>query len=181
MWSFQLAVLLFMLCRIFLSSLTLCNTSSFYLRSVQLIFSILLQHHISNLSTYFWSTYKHGVMKINDILKFQTSQFSFEYPTCSCLICPTIFSHTEHVILLDLIVLIRPLARGVEVGALQPLQIWLHPLGICKISKTNMLMRSELRKNNIKKPIHDSCDWQRARAVNNNHVIDSHLKNLVSF
>jgi len=40
----------------FLSSLTLCNTISLFTRSVQLIFSILLQHHISKLSTYFWST-----------------------------------------------------------------------------------------------------------------------------
>ena len=32
-----------------LSPLTLCNTSSFLTRSVQLIFSILLQHHISKL------------------------------------------------------------------------------------------------------------------------------------
>jgi hypothetical protein len=36
-----------MVCRTFLSSLTLCNTSSFLTRSVQLIFSILLHHHIS--------------------------------------------------------------------------------------------------------------------------------------
>ena len=41
---------------IFLSSLTLSNTSSFLTRSVQLIFSILLQHLISELSRYFWST-----------------------------------------------------------------------------------------------------------------------------
>jgi len=35
--------------RIFLCTLTLCNTS-FLTRSVQLIFSVLLQHHISELS-----------------------------------------------------------------------------------------------------------------------------------
>jgi hypothetical protein len=34
----------FIICRIFLSFLTLCNTSSFLSRSIQLIFSILLQH-----------------------------------------------------------------------------------------------------------------------------------------
>jgi hypothetical protein len=39
-------------CRIFLSSLTLCNTFSFLTRSVQLI-SILLQHHTLKLATYF--------------------------------------------------------------------------------------------------------------------------------
>jgi hypothetical protein len=36
--------------------LTLSNTSSFLTWSVQLIFSILLQHHISKLSGCFWST-----------------------------------------------------------------------------------------------------------------------------
>ena len=41
---------------IFLSLLTLCNTTSFLTRSVQLI-SILLQHHISKHSRYFLSTF----------------------------------------------------------------------------------------------------------------------------
>jgi len=41
----------FTVCRIFRSSLTLCNTSSFLTESVQLIFSVLLQHHISELTT----------------------------------------------------------------------------------------------------------------------------------
>ena len=39
---------------IFLLSFTLRSASSFLTRSVQLIFSILLQHHISKLSRYFW-------------------------------------------------------------------------------------------------------------------------------
>lgn len=43
----------FIVCRIFLFSLTLCNTS-FLKRSVQLIF-ILLQHHVSKHSRYIWS------------------------------------------------------------------------------------------------------------------------------
>jgi len=42
----------FIVNRIFLCSLTLCNTSAFCTRSVQLIF-IILQHHISNFSKYF--------------------------------------------------------------------------------------------------------------------------------
>jgi hypothetical protein len=37
------------LCKIFLSSLTLYNNSSFFTRSIQHIFSVLLQHHISKL------------------------------------------------------------------------------------------------------------------------------------
>ena len=51
MCPIQLAFLLFIVCGIFLSSLTLCNTSSFLTRSVQLIFYSFLQHHISNLSS----------------------------------------------------------------------------------------------------------------------------------
>ena len=51
MWPIQFAFRLRISCRIFLCSLTLRNTSSFLTRSVQLIFSILLQHHISKLST----------------------------------------------------------------------------------------------------------------------------------
>ena len=39
-------------------SLTPCHTSLSLSRSVQLIFSILLQHHISKLSRYFWSNFR---------------------------------------------------------------------------------------------------------------------------
>ena len=53
----QLVFLLFIVCRIFLSVLTVCNTSSFLTLSVQPILSVLLQHHISKLSVYFWSTF----------------------------------------------------------------------------------------------------------------------------
>ena len=57
MCPIQLAFLLFIVRRIFLSSLALCNASSFLKRSVQLI-SIPLQHHISKLPRYFWSTFR---------------------------------------------------------------------------------------------------------------------------
>ena len=50
--------LFFVVCRIFLSSLTLCDTSSFLTFAVQLIFSILLQRHISKLSRYFSYTFR---------------------------------------------------------------------------------------------------------------------------
>jgi hypothetical protein len=43
---------------VFLSSWILCNTSSCFTRSVQLIFSILLQHHISKPRRYFWSAFR---------------------------------------------------------------------------------------------------------------------------
>ena len=49
-WPIQFAFHLRISCRIFLCSLTVSNTSSFLTWSVQLIFSILLQHHISKLS-----------------------------------------------------------------------------------------------------------------------------------
>ena len=49
MWPIQLAFRFIISCRIFLCSLTLSNTSSFLTWSAQLIFSILLQHHISKL------------------------------------------------------------------------------------------------------------------------------------
>ena len=55
MWPIKLAFRLLISCRIFLCSLILSNTSSFLTRSVQLIFSTILQHHISKLSRCFWS------------------------------------------------------------------------------------------------------------------------------
>ena len=57
MWPVQLAFLLFTVCGTFLSSLTLCNTSSFFTRSVQLIFNIFLQKLSLKLSRYFWSAF----------------------------------------------------------------------------------------------------------------------------
>jgi hypothetical protein len=48
-WPIHWASLRFILCRMFLSSLTLCNMPSLLTRSAQLIISILLQHHISKL------------------------------------------------------------------------------------------------------------------------------------
>ena len=50
MWPIQLPFLHFTVCRIFLCSLAVCNTSSFPTRSVQLIFSSLLRRHISRFS-----------------------------------------------------------------------------------------------------------------------------------
>jgi hypothetical protein len=48
MWPIQLAFHLLISCRIFLCSLILSYTSAFLTLSVQLVFFILLQHHISN-------------------------------------------------------------------------------------------------------------------------------------
>jgi len=59
MWPIQSGFFLVILCGIFLSPLILRNNSSFLLtRSNQMIFSILLQHHISKLPRYFSSTFR---------------------------------------------------------------------------------------------------------------------------
>jgi hypothetical protein len=52
------------------------------------------------------------------------------------------------------------------------------------MSKKNVLIRSELREDKIMKPSHENnhrCDLQRARAVNDRHIIGSHVENVVSF
>jgi hypothetical protein len=56
MWPIELAFRFLISSTIFLCSSTVSDTSSFLTWSVQLIFSILLQHHISKLSRCFWST-----------------------------------------------------------------------------------------------------------------------------
>jgi len=56
MWPIQFVFRLRISCRIFLCSSTLSNTYSLLTWSVQMIFFILLQHHISKLSRCFWST-----------------------------------------------------------------------------------------------------------------------------
>ena len=52
MWPIQLAFRLLISCRMFFCYSNLSNTSSFLTWSVQVIFSILLRHQISNLSRY---------------------------------------------------------------------------------------------------------------------------------
>jgi len=64
----QLTFLHFVFCRMFISSLTLFNTSSFFIWSVQTIFCILLQHYISKVSRQFrsisWSIQFNHHMKL---------------------------------------------------------------------------------------------------------------------
>jgi hypothetical protein len=55
--------------------------------------------------------------------------------------------------------------RGVQVDAMHPLQTWMHRLGICKISKTNMLI-SPL-KNLQHSTVVMCCLWQTAVDGNN--------------
>jgi hypothetical protein len=52
MWPIHSDILHFIMCMIFLSYSTLCNTS-FFTCSVQLFFSVLLQHHVSKPLVYF--------------------------------------------------------------------------------------------------------------------------------
>ena len=58
----EVSVLLFIVRRTFLSYFTLGDTSSFATRSVQLIFSILLQHHISELPLGKYITFIDGTL-----------------------------------------------------------------------------------------------------------------------
>jgi len=68
MWPIQLAFrFLIYFLFIFLCSLTLSNTSSFLTLSVQLIFSILLQH-ISKPSRYFWSVARSVQVSVFEII-----------------------------------------------------------------------------------------------------------------
>ena len=82
MLPIHLPCFLFNVCRLFLSSLIQCNTSSFLTLSFQLIFSIifciifsiLLHHHISKFTRYFWSVFRRGFnlfINKSNILTFQ--------------------------------------------------------------------------------------------------------------
>ena len=77
-WPIQLAFFSFISCRIFLSSLTLRtrNNTSFLTRSVQLIFSIFLQHHTSKLSGYFWYTFQSVQVSASYNATLQMQQFT---------------------------------------------------------------------------------------------------------
>ena len=57
MWRIQLAFLLYIVCWLFLSSSTLCNSSSGFIRSLQLTL-ILLHYHISKRFRYYWSIFR---------------------------------------------------------------------------------------------------------------------------
>jgi len=57
-WPIQLAFLLHIVCKIFISPWTPLTTSIFSTRSVQLTFSSLFQHYISKISRYFRSNFR---------------------------------------------------------------------------------------------------------------------------
>ena len=82
MCPIQLAFRFIISCKIFLWSLTLSNTSSFLTWSVILIFSILLQHHISKLPRYFWSAALLGAIytiRFSSVAKYSYCGFSSLY------------------------------------------------------------------------------------------------------
>ena len=110
--SNQLAFLRFVICRLFLSPFTQCNTSPFLTRWVQLIFSILLQHYISKLPGISYLTsqasnfqhqtlqlicsifLQHYISKLSGIsdLHSQASNFQHQTQICSrCSILPGSF------------------------------------------------------------------------------------------
>jgi hypothetical protein len=74
MWPIQLAFLRFTVCRIFFSSLTICNASSFLTRLVQLI-SIFIQHQFQNFPG------------VSDVL---SAVFKFQHLTKLCSKCSTL-------------------------------------------------------------------------------------------
>jgi hypothetical protein len=47
------------------------------------------------------------------------------------------------------------IGMGLQVGTLHPLKIWLHLPGIFKMSKTNILIRSDLHEDNITKLMYE--------------------------
>jgi hypothetical protein len=65
MWPIHSAFILFLICRKWIFSLNFFNISSFLSRTVQLIFSTLLQHHILKIPRYIWSTYPVFMYKIH--------------------------------------------------------------------------------------------------------------------
>jgi hypothetical protein len=69
MWSIQLVFLHFAVCRILLSSLTLCNTSSFLIRSVQLIFSSTTLHNCQSIFFIYFPKYVRGSAPYTDMLQ----------------------------------------------------------------------------------------------------------------
>ena len=58
MWPIQLVLFRFIVCKVFLFSLTLYNTSLFFTLSVKMIISKRLQHHFPEFLRYFWSIFR---------------------------------------------------------------------------------------------------------------------------
>jgi hypothetical protein len=94
MWPIQLAFLLFILCMIFLPSFTVCSISSFLTQSVQMIFPILLQHHISKFSRTVWSAVWSVIPETcicSDAKMTVSTLYYYYYSCCCCLrqwLCP---------------------------------------------------------------------------------------------
>ena len=87
MWPIQLAFRFVISCRIFLCSLTLSNTSSFLTWSVQLIFSILLQHHISKLSRRLWSVARSVQVSLHYKIKLVRYGIEFSWRVSCVSLC----------------------------------------------------------------------------------------------
>ena len=93
MWPIQLAFHFLISCRIFLCSLTLNNISSFLTWSVQLIFSILLQHHS------LWDNvekYCRAEQATDDNTAHAHSMLIIWGYKCTIRICNTLFFHCKN-------------------------------------------------------------------------------------
>ena len=70
---------------------------------------------------------------------------------------------------------------GVQVGAVRPLQNLMHPLGICKISKTNLLISPIKTRDNVPQPsvAPDEPPWLEAKHFQKYKYLQDVLCNLV--
>ena len=96
MWPVHLAFLFITVRRTFLSSLTLSNTTLLLKWSVPLIFSLLPQHHISNLPVYFLSTLRTAQVSVPYKAMFQVQQILLPSLNLSPISCCKDFS-SQHV------------------------------------------------------------------------------------
>ena len=63
----------------------------------------------------------------------------------------------------------KVVARRAQEGATHPLQIWMHPLGIFKISRTNMMISPLKKKKNVLHPTASTCYLCWTAAVGKTH------------
>ena len=73
-WPIQLAFLIFIVCRIFLSSITVCNTYTLLIQKIAKLLDSMLNEDKGKFVTYFWISPRSGRI-VND---FHLSQTGFE-------------------------------------------------------------------------------------------------------
>jgi hypothetical protein len=66
----------------------------------------------------------------------------------------------------------RPVGRGLRMGAMFPLQIWIDPLGICRISKKNMLI---IQLKHVRHPTTSTCCVRFTAKFENNSLLKMYV------